>query len=415
MKKGKIKFDCSDENLKNGFEWAKNQALSYSHEGDLVGDWYEAALPERNAFCMRDVCHHITGAHYLGLDSHNKNMLLRFAQSIAESRDFCSFWEITKDYQPAPVDYTSDSDFWYNLPANFDVIDACYRAYCLTDDKEYIKSYDFNRFYSLSMKQYIEKWDTDADGIPNRKEINSRRGIPSYDEQTGMEKAVVAGDLIAAQIRACYSYAKILECQGNCGDEYIKNAQRLEKYLDTEWWNEKTNNFYSAKMSNGEFISTLGSPHLMAYFGAVKDRKKLNLLLDFIHEESLKNVIVEIMSHYPEIFIKNAQFERGLYWLERCIDPCLERREYPEVSFAVIGSFVDSFMGIEADAQSKSITVHKNIPDYIEYAYLTACPLFRGEIDCFYENKEYRIVNRTGEMIFINGERVQNGLSVIIK
>jgi len=24
----------------------------------------------------------------------------------------------------APVDYKSDADFWYNLPANFDIIDA---------------------------------------------------------------------------------------------------------------------------------------------------------------------------------------------------------------------------------------------------------------------------------------------------
>ncbi len=408
MEKGRIKFDCSDKALKNGFEWAKKQALSYSHEGDLVGDWYEAALPERNAFCMRDVSHHIEGAHYLGLDSHNKNMLLRFAQSIAESRDFCSFWEITKDYQPAPVDYASDSDFWYNLPANFDVLDACYRAYCLTGDTDYVNNYDFNRFYSLTMKEYIERWDTDGDGIPNRKEAGSRRGIPSYDEQTGMESAVVAGDLIAAQIRANYSYARLSEFRGESGREYYENAQRLENCLDSEWWNSRANNFYSAKMSSGEFVSTLGSPHLMAYFGAVKDKKKLELLLNFIHESSLENVIVEIMSHYPEIFIKNGQIQCGLYWLGRCIDPELERREYPEVSFAVVGAFVSSFMGIEADAKTKSIKLGKNIPEGIEFAALTDCPLFGGEIDCFYENGEYEIVNRTGEKIFVNGLAIEN-------
>ncbi len=407
MKKGKIQFECSDKKLTDGFDWAKNQALSYSHEGDMVGDWYEAALPGRKAFCMRDVCHHITGAHYLGLDSHNKNMLLRFAQSIAESRDFCSFWEITKDYQPAPVDYTSDSDFWYNLPANFDVIDACYRAYLLTGDESYVNGYDFNRFYSLSMKEYIERWDTDSDDIPNRKELNSRRGIPSYDEQTGMEKAVVGCDLIAAQIRANYSYAKVLECQNKNAQEYVKSAERLENLLDSEWWNEKTNNFYSAKMSNGEFISTLGSPHLMAYFDAVKDKKKLAALLDFIHETSLKDVIVEIMSHYPEIFIKNRQNERGFYWLSRLIDPKLKRRKYPEVSFATVGTYVECFMGIEADARNRSITIHNNIPDNISYAYLKNCPLFDGEIDCFYKNGKYRVVNRTGAKIFVNGEIIQ--------
>ncbi len=414
MVKGKIEFNCSDNELNNGFKWAKKQALSYSHEGDLVGDWYEAALPKRNAFCMRDVCHHITGAHYLGLAKHSKNMLLKFAQSIAESRDFCSFWEITKDYQPAPVDYTSDNDFWYNLPANFDIIDGCYRAYCLTGDTDYLTSYDFNRFYSLSMNEYIKKWDTDGDGIPNRKELNSRRGIPSYDEQTGMEKAIVGGDLIAAQIRANYSYAKLLQYQNKDFEVYLENAKKLEEYLDTEWWNEKTSNFYSAKMSNGDYISTLGSPHLMAYFGAVSDCEKLNKLLDFIHSSSLENVIVEIMSHYPEIFIKNGQLDRGIYWLRRCIDSKLKRREYPEVSFAVVGSFVDSFMGIEADAFNKSITVHKNIPNDIQFAHLTNCPIFKGEIDCFYDNGKYRIVNRTGEKLVVNNIYVENGGHVII-
>lgn len=65
---------------------------------------------------MRDVSHQARGAHLLGLENHTKNMLLRFAQSIAESRDFCCFWEIDRNYRPCPVDYTSDDDFWYNLP-----------------------------------------------------------------------------------------------------------------------------------------------------------------------------------------------------------------------------------------------------------------------------------------------------------
>lgn len=402
MEKGKIKFECSDKALNSGFDWAKKQALSFSHEGDLVGDWCDSALPGRDAFCMRDVSHQASGAHWLGLDSHNKNMLLRFAQGIAESRDFCSFWEITKDYAPAPVDYTSDSDFWYNLPANFDVLDACLRAYLLTGDADYINSYDFNRFYALTMKEFIEKWDTDGDGIPNRRVLNSRRGIPSYDEQKGMEKAAVCSDLIAAQIRASYSYGKILECRNKDGEAFFQNARRLEKHLDTEWWQNESKNFYSAKMSNGEFVSTLGSPHLLAYFGAVRDEEKLGLLLDFIHESSLKNVSVEIMSHYPEIFFKNARRDAGLYWLTRCIDPKLKRRDYPEMSFATVGAYVEGLMGIQADYRNKSVTVHNNLPEAISCAYLMNCPLFGGEIDCIYENGQYRVENRTGEEILVS-------------
>ena len=47
VEKGKIEFVTSDAAWNAGFAWAKEQALAYSHEGDLVGEWYEAALSGR--------------------------------------------------------------------------------------------------------------------------------------------------------------------------------------------------------------------------------------------------------------------------------------------------------------------------------------------------------------------------------
>jgi len=108
--KGMIQFSCSSEELNRGFIWAKEQALFYTHEEDLVGCWYEAALPKRQSFCVRDVAHHSMGAHALGLEKHTKNMLLKFAQNIAASRKFCTFWEIDKDDRPCPVDYSNDNE-----------------------------------------------------------------------------------------------------------------------------------------------------------------------------------------------------------------------------------------------------------------------------------------------------------------
>ncbi len=69
-------FTSSDKLLEESFNWAKKMALSYSHDGsDPVGYWYEAALPQREAFCMRDVSHQSVGAQIIGLTKHNKNML----------------------------------------------------------------------------------------------------------------------------------------------------------------------------------------------------------------------------------------------------------------------------------------------------------------------------------------------------
>ena len=121
------------------FDWARQQALAYAFSGDPVGDWYEAALPGREAFCMRDVSHQSMGAHALGLSGHTLNMLRKFAENISESKDWCSYWEIDRYGLPARVDYKDDTQFWYNLPANFDVLDCCYRMYLWTGDRTYIK------------------------------------------------------------------------------------------------------------------------------------------------------------------------------------------------------------------------------------------------------------------------------------
>ncbi len=44
-------FSSSISDLNEAFKWSKNTALSYAHDGtDPVGFWYEAALPNREAF-----------------------------------------------------------------------------------------------------------------------------------------------------------------------------------------------------------------------------------------------------------------------------------------------------------------------------------------------------------------------------
>ena len=269
---GRITFACGDPGLEAGFRWAREQALRRARHQGPAGPWYEAALPGRDAFCMRDVSHHAAGAHFLGLDAHNKNMLLRFARSMAESRDYCCFWEITGDGGPAAVDYTDDRDFWYNLPANFDLLDACWRMYCLTGDEDYREDPDFQSFYDRTVREYIAVWDHDGDGIPDRDfDGVRRRGIPSYDEQKGMEGMAVAADLIAAQYRGFLSYGKLRAASGPESAGWEEKASRLAELLASKWYDRENRRFYGAMDRDGGMFPALGSPHLLAYFDAVRD------------------------------------------------------------------------------------------------------------------------------------------------
>ena len=127
-----VTLRSSSRALEQGFDRIKRQALHWVFEGYPVGDYYEAALPNRDAFCMRDTSHQCTGAEVLGLSSHNLNMFRKFAASMTEARDYCALWEIDRYDRPCPVDWTNDSDFWFNLPANFDMLHALWRMYELS-------------------------------------------------------------------------------------------------------------------------------------------------------------------------------------------------------------------------------------------------------------------------------------------
>lgn len=403
MKNAAITFACDDSVLSEGFRWAKAQALAYVHDSDPVGPWYEAALPGRDAFCMRDVSHQAAGAHFLGLAGHTKNMLLQFAKGISESRDWCSYWEITRYGTPAPVDYTDDTDFWYNLPANFDVMDACWRMYCLTGDRDYIEHPDFINFYDRTVSDYVSCWDHDGDGIPDRAALHSRRGIPSYDEQKGMEQMAVASDLIAAHCRGYLSYARL-----RSAPEYERKARTLSNLLSDKWWDPERKQFYGAMQKDGTMLTSLGSPHLLAYFDTVSDARQRQALLEQIHAMGTQGVSVELLSHYPEIFYRHGEPRRGELWLRRLIDPGLKRREYPEASFSAIGVYAAGLFGLSADPSGK-IETDCHLPDGCRYMELLDCPLLDGAIDIRHEAAKTVLCNKTGCELRWNGTVVKPG------
>ncbi|MBQ8332576.1 MAG: hypothetical protein IJX93_02240 [Clostridia bacterium] len=397
MNIGSIQFRCPDEALNAGFDWAKQQALYYVHpksgeRQDLVGPWYEAALPGRDAFCIRDVCHQANGAHALGLEQYTKNMLLRFVQSIAASRDYCCFWEIDKHYRPAPVDYTSDTDFWYNLPANFDLLACCLRMYRLTGDRDYIESEDFLHFYELTMKQYIETWDKNGDGIPEGS--GTRRGIPSYEESEGGGSAQML-DLLAAQSAAMFAYAEIRGLNGADGAYYREWGEKILSEID-RWWDGEQGRYHFTKRKDGSLgdISHI-AVECVPYFHATHDPEKLSITLDKLHQRGLANAInVEVGSHLAEIFYRHNQPERGEHWLRHYTSPKLKRREYPEVSFACVGAFVFGMMGITYDCESKTVTANPNLPEGMTSASLTGLPVFGRTADVLMENGEVTITYR---------------------
>ena len=318
----KLTLESSEPRLVEVFNWAKRQSMAFVFENDPVGPWYEAAEPGREAFCMRDTAHQSLGAHALGLARHNKNMLRRFAENISDARDWCSLWEIDRFNRPAPIDYKNDAEFWYNLPANYDILDACYRMYVWSGDLDYVKDPVFLNYYDRTVNDYTERWGLGLDQImlrprlmnvrglvdPNKK-FQNNRGIPGYNE--GDPDFIMGFDVLATQHAAYLAYAYFQEVRGNAESAraFQKKAADLKAFVDKTWWNEKEQTFY-ARLNKDRKLEGRGGTRSGGFaWGTVR------------HDDPDAN---------------NA----------RLMDLSRSRLEYPEVPFTRVGDIVSGTMGI---------------------------------------------------------------------
>ena len=358
---GSIEFTSSDTSLQTAFTRAKKMALSYKGKpGDPVGAWYESALPPRSAFCMRDVSHQSIGAEILGLKKENKNMLTLFVKNISATRDWCSYWEINRLGKPAPEDYRNDQEFWYNLNANFDVLNACWKLYLWTGDEDYIKGKLFENFHRKSVTDYIAKWILYADSLltrpahPNapvpfndKDPFHRCRGLPSYSE--GVPNIKMGVDLIASIYRGLLSYSSILQKSGQFEEAelYAQKAKAYQQHIDADWWDNTASLYHTYYSVNNQFGSDEGETFLL-WFDALKDSTRKQKTIQHLLSNSWN---VENLSYFPLIMYQNGFADKAYDYMLYLTNPSTKRREYPEVSFGVIKGFIEGLMGIDADAR----------------------------------------------------------------
>ncbi|MBT8305708.1 MAG: hypothetical protein KJN85_02100 [Maribacter sp.] len=416
--KGELQFDAANKELVHAFEWAKNKALSYAHDNtDPVGYWYEAALPNREAFCMRDVSHQAIGAELLGLGKHNYNMFLKFAQNISEEKDYCTYWEINRYNEPAPVDYENDADFWYNLPSNFDLTFSAYRLYNWTGNKDYIENQDLRNFYTLSLNEYINHWDLSSEEIVHRNRsmhlkedlsssrFGNKRGIPTYNEG-GRGETLIGIDLTASIIAAFKSYSEMLRIEGNIleSNKYLEQSIREQEFMDEFWWDNEKNEYRSILYDDGTFDYFMVGKnqaflHYLFYFEAISDHKKISSIVND-YKANFRQLIVELKSYLPIIFYENNHSKLAN---DLIIDLCSidnQRRDYPENSFTVIEHLTRGLMGVDVDASSNTFSTIPRLENNEDWAEMKNIALLSNKIAVRHFGKSKTIVtNESGETI----------------
>lgn len=379
-----IELTSSNTQLNEAFLWAKKTACSYIRDNDLVGKWYEAALPDRESFCMRDVSHMSTGAYFLGLKDYNKNMLSKFAKYISASRDWCSYWEISKDERPTPIDYTSDEDFWYNLPANFDVMNTCHNMYNLTGDSDYLLKEPFFSFHYHSVNEYSKVWDSDHDGILDSSPTKSvvRRGIASYEES--FPGIFTGSDLLAAQAKGYTVFAEIMKLQDkeDSAKKYFRLAEKLEKEYKQNWWDAKDNSFFGYRMDNGKYSKKHNEIFVLLY-DLIKEKNKVYTILSNFEksrEDGKGKEAVEGNSYLPLIFYKYNQLEAAYRRMLFMTDQSVERRTYPEVSYVFVGTVLEGLMGVHLIAPENLIQTTPKLPMELDWVEVKNIPWKDGSV-----------------------------------
>jgi hypothetical protein len=402
----RLELRTPDPKLAGAFAWAKNQALDYvfpaAVHGDPAGDWYEAALPGRFAFCMRDVSHQAAGAHVLGLAAFNFNMLRKFAAGIAPSRRYATFWEIDKWNRPAPVDYKNDRDFWYNLPANFDVMDACRRQFQWTGNRSYIDDPAFLDFYRLSAADYISAWDNDGDGVPDHVPADGNRGLGSYDEGPLSDRTAAGADLLAAEWRGLLSYAEILRLRGDSAAAAVLEgrAAGLRKAFHQKWWDAKLGRYAGLMLNGGllNFDDLYWYGVFPLYFGFLEPGPERDRTVGRLLEREAEGI--EIKSYLPEVFYRYGREDAAYAEILKLADPAMARREYPEVAFALIGAVASGMMGIEPDANGPLVATRSRLTSAAAWAELAGVPVFGNIIDLRHAGrKQSALTNRSGPVL----------------
>lgn len=389
----------ADATLVAAFNWAQAQALAYVGDPqDPVGAWYEAALPGREAFCMRDVAHQSTGAQVLGLAHATYNMLFHFATNIAASRDWCTYWEIDRYNRPCPADYRSDQDFWYNLPANFDLLHCCYRQYLWTGDRRYLEDPIFRHFYDRTVEAYVRAWDRDGDGLLEHLPSDGYRGIGTYNEQVPHPRR--GGDLVATHFAAYQAYAAMAELWGerDRAAAFRQRAQAIQRHYAQAWWDEGRQRFASFQQQDGAYhFDCNGTPVFFPLaLGLVADRRQAQAsLAGEIAQRTTLNV--EERSYLPDLFYQYGQNDIAYAELLTQVEPGYARRDYPEVSFAVAGAIVTGLLGIAPDARTQTVVTCPRLTTQTPWVTIQGLPVFANQITVTHRgNNETVLHNQQG-------------------
>lgn len=402
-----ITLSSSNQGLAAGFEWAKAMARSkVVAESDNTIACYQAALQDRPVFCQRDYVHHIQGAHLLGLDEENYQMMKAFPQHQTQARQWYTGWELNYDGSLSGIDYVNDSKFWRSLPGMFELVEGAYWQYLWTGDRRIFEDPDLWGFYTKTVTDFVAVHDENHNGIAQEHSYDGWKGTASYNE-AGKIALAESADSLGSQYQAFAAYGEMLRARGETGQAelWAQKAAELKAVFNTSWYAEAEDTYIRA-FTEPDFSPKTDFAYESSWFIPYKELcepgERAQKYLDFLAKSfnESPSINIEAWTYLPETFYMWNQNVRARGYLERLM---ASRSDYPEVSFNVIHQTVTGMMGVLPDAAHHHVTTLGRLTDSEEWVQIDQILLGDNRFSIRHENGNHTSLfqNTTGTQALV--------------
>lgn len=221
----------------------------------------------------------------------------------------------------------------------------------------------------------------------------TRRGLSSYNEE---KFGKVGIDLLAGQYVGYRDYSEMLKLRGLARQaaDYAQRAEKMRLHLNAVWWDPAAQLYHHYIQQDGTWLDDKQMMSFLLRWNVVPAGRAAPVLdhLLSVYQQSG----VEMNTYYPLEFYRYGKPDQAYALLTRLMSPALKRREYPEVSYAVLETLALGLMGIQPEAATRTVTTTARLTSATRWAELRDLPLFDGTITVRHEGTAgSSLVNQT--------------------
>jgi hypothetical protein len=209
---------------------------------------------------------------------------------------------------------------------------------------------------------------------------------------------------LAAEYRAMRSYQEIAWSQDDkkLATELQRSADQIQHILETVAWSSARGHF--SGVIQKDLSGFTSGDTMVLYFDAIKKPAHVGGALDYVsNPDYWKKINIEEESYVPQVPFRYRRPDLAYQVLFDLSPPGKHRREYPEVSYAVVAAIVTGTMGIEPSHAGHAFDVQtlSQPPARTDTLSLTSLRIrsnlvnvtHRGEASTRFENREGASLN----------------------